>query len=87
MPSGAKGLPNAFSQEVAAILREKIGRRKAAQKLIAADVGISEAQLSAILNGKKHADIEQLDNVCRSIGIKLSDVVKRAEDETSLRDL
>lgn len=85
MPSGAKTPPGPFSQEIAAILRAKIARDQIPQLAISHAVGISQSQLSAILGGKKHADIEQLDELCWVLGLKLVDVFREADEKLNLR--
>lgn len=84
MPSGSKQ-PGALSKEVAAILRAQIARRSLRQDHLSQAVGISQAQMSGILNGKKLLDIEQLDRICWAIGLKYRDVIAEADDATMSR--
>lgn len=85
MPSGAKTPPGPFSKEIAAILRAQMARKQLNQIAVAAAVGISQTQLSGILNAKKHVDVEQLDAICEAIGLRLVDVLREADDATKFR--
>ena len=78
MSKGMKQPPGLLSQEVAAVLRGQLARKKLTQQELATATGISTSQLSMILNGTKHADLEQLDRMCYAVGLKLADVVKEA---------
>ena len=87
MAKGTKSEPGSLTKEVAGILRAQISRKKFSQTAVAADVGISQTQLSGILNAKKHVDIEQLDDICWAIGLNFRDVIAEADKETADRHL
>lgn len=86
MPSGAKTPPGRFSQEIAGILRAQRARKQIGQKELAAAVQISQSQLSGILTGAKHVDIEKLDELCWALGLELvKDVLAPADEALALR--
>jgi transcriptional regulator with XRE-family HTH domain len=76
-----------LTQEIAAILRERIARLRVSQIHVANDAGMSKSQLSAFLGGQKQIDIEQFESVCESLGLDWIEVLKQAEDASSLRRL
>lgn len=57
-------------------------RRGLRQTDIAADVGMSPSQLSRALSATKVFTIDQLDAVCRAVGVSLSGVVAAASTAT-----
>lgn len=63
---------------MAAILRGKIGHDKLTAQAVADAVGMSRAQVSGVLNAKKHVDVEQLDRICFSLGLELEKVLTEA---------
>jgi transcriptional regulator with XRE-family HTH domain len=87
MPRGAKSDPGLLTNEVAAILRAQMARKQLLQNAIAEEADISQTQLSGILNGHKHIDIEQLDRLCYALGLTLRDVVGEADEATTARYL
>jgi DNA-binding Xre family transcriptional regulator len=85
MPAGAKTPPGPFSQELAAILRAQMARKQLWQAQVAVAAGMSQGQLSAVLNGKKHIDMEQLDRLCYVLGLKLVEVLREADEASKWR--
>lgn len=85
MATGSKPAPGALSQEIAAQLRAQIGRKQFTQAALADAVGISTAQMSGILAGKKHVDVEQLDELCFALGLNFREVVASADKATTQR--
>ncbi len=79
MPTGAQPLPSRLSQEVGRILGEAVAQRSATQSEIATAAGMSAAQLSRALSGKKVFTIDQLDSVCSVLAVDLIDVISRAD--------
>ncbi|HWU28956.1 MAG TPA: helix-turn-helix transcriptional regulator [Microbacterium sp.] len=79
MPTGAQPLPSRLSQEVGRILGEAVAERSATQADIAIAAGMSPAQLSRALSGKKVFTIDQLDSVCSVLDVDLIDVITRAD--------
>ncbi|MDF2578541.1 MAG: hypothetical protein K0S49_120 [Microbacterium sp.] len=57
------------------MLASEIARRGLRQTDIAAQAGMSVSQLSRVLGAKKVFTIDQLDAVCRAVGIRIADVV------------
>jgi plasmid maintenance system antidote protein VapI len=87
MASGTKPPPGVLSEALGEILRAQIARKKLKQSDIAAEMGISQTQLSGIVNAKKHVDIEQLDQLCWVIGLEFWEVVQEADNEVTDRQL
>lgn len=85
MAKGTKPAPGVLSQEIAATLRAQLGRKQFSQSALAAAVGISQTQLSGILNARKHVDVEQLDELCFALGLSFREVIAAADRATSHR--
>jgi DNA-binding Xre family transcriptional regulator len=85
MATGKKAATTALSNEIAAILRAQIARKKIVQSALSTAVNLSQAQLSGILNANKHVDVEKLDELCWALGLELRLVVAEADENTSAR--
>lgn len=85
MPKAPKRAIGPLQAEIAADLRAEVARRQVIQSSLAAAADISGAQLSELLAGKKHMDVEQLDRICFALDLKLRDVIERAEKATGSR--
>ncbi|MDF2578540.1 MAG: hypothetical protein K0S49_119 [Microbacterium sp.] len=75
VPTGRTPEPGPLSLHVANVLASEIARRGLRQTDIAVQAGMSASQLSRVLAAKKVFTIDQLDAVCRAVGIPLVDVV------------
>ncbi|MFS0712304.1 helix-turn-helix transcriptional regulator [Microbacterium sp. 2P01SA-2] len=75
MPTGRTPEPGPLSRHVANLLATEIARRGLRQTDVAAAAGMSASQLSRVLAAKKVFTIDQLDGVCRAVGIPLAQVV------------
>ncbi|MFS0712303.1 helix-turn-helix transcriptional regulator [Microbacterium sp. 2P01SA-2] len=75
MPTGKTPEPGPLSRHVARLLSSEIARRGWRQIDIAARAGMSASQLSRALAAKKVFTLDQLDAVCRAVGIAIADVV------------
>ena len=62
-----------------------MGHDKITTQALADAVGMSRAQMSGVLNAKKHVDIEQLDRICFSLGLEMEKVLKEVERAASDR--
>lgn len=69
MPSGSKPQPGPLSRSVGAILRGRMARIDVGTAEIAAAVGVSRSQLSKMLRGVAHIDVEQLASLATSVGL------------------
>lgn len=85
MPAGAKTPPGPFSKEIAAILRAQMARKQLLQTPVARAINLSQTQLSAILLGQKHIDIEKLDELCYVLGLRLVPVLEEADAASKWR--
>ena len=87
MPAAARPAPGPLSQELSAILRERIARLRVAQIHVAHDAGMSTSQLSDFLAGKKTIDIERVEAICLALDLNFLETIKRAEAASSRRKL
>lgn len=87
MPSGTKPVPGVLSQEVAAILRAQMARKRVSQGELATAVNSAQSQVSGILNARKHVDIEKLDELCQALGLEFAEVIRSADRATEARYL
>lgn len=85
MPSGTKPEPGVLSQEVAAILRAQLARKRITQAELADAVNSAQTQISGILNARKHVDIEKLDEICQALGLEFAEVIREADAATEAR--
>lgn len=85
MPTGTQALPSPLSQHVGRLLSDAIAARGLAQAHVATKAGMSPAQLSRALTGKKVFTLDQLDAVCAVVGADLIDVVAAADAATRSR--
>lgn len=75
----SKDLPSEFTKEIASIVDSWRVRRGLKQKDLELPLGVSKGQVSRLLKGLKHWDIEQLDNVCAFLGVSVLEVISEAE--------
>jgi transcriptional regulator with XRE-family HTH domain len=87
VPTGTQPLPSPLSQHVGRLLADAINARALAQNQVAEQSGISPAQLSRVLSGKKVFTLDQLDAVCAVVGVDLIDIVSAADAATRARPL
>lgn len=85
MPSGARTPPGPLTQEITALVREHIARKKWNYITVAAAAQIAPSTFSAVVNGQKPLDIEQLDRIAWAIGYPLEQLVAQAEKNTANR--
>lgn len=85
MPTGTQPLPGPLSQHVGRLLTELIGASGSSQAAVAGDAGMSPAQLSRALAGKKVFTLDQLDAVCTTLGADIVAVVSKADAATRAR--
>lgn len=85
MPATARPEPSAITKEVAAILTGALARRGLEQQELAAAVGISRSQISRMLAGNKHWDVDQLGAACDFLGLDVLDVLREATSAVQMR--
>lgn len=85
MPTGTRPLPGPISIHVARLITEAIAGRGLRQSDVATEANISASQLSRVLAGTKVFTLDQLDDVCRAVGLDIGAVVMAA-DEAARRD-
>lgn len=67
------------------MLREHIARKRWSYTTIAAASGMPLSTFSAVVNGHKQIDIEQLDRICYAVDYDVVDLIKQAEEKTRYR--
>lgn len=88
MSRAAKPAPGPLSLEVASLLRAEMGRQNNLSKSeLARRAGLDRTAVSDIVRGLQQADIEQLDAICQALGVTLTDILVKAEQETDARRL
>jgi DNA-binding Xre family transcriptional regulator len=61
------------------ILRDVLEAQGRSQTWLAAEVGISQSQMSKHLRGERTLNLDQLDAICHALGLHLHDVVQAAD--------
>lgn len=81
MATAAKIPPRALTVTVMALLRQRMGELMVNYSDVArhGQVEISPEQTRKILKGEKPVTLEELDQICSALQVRLSDVVRRAE--------
>ena len=69
-----------LSLAVAAQLRAERAAASLTVEQLARQSGVSKNSLLAVLNGKRTADVTQLDAICRALKVSLLDLFTRAEE-------
>lgn len=87
MAKGSKPPTGPLTHAVGEILRAQAGRKQLNKTQLSELTGIPRTTLSPILDGKKHADIEMLDEICVTLDLNLVTVIKQADAETEYRHL
>jgi len=88
MPRAAKPAPGPLSLEVASLLRAEMGRQDNMSKSeLARKSGVERTTVSDIVRGLSQADLEQLDAICQALGVRMTDILRAAEDATDSRRL
>lgn len=82
VPTGKTPTPGPLSRHIATTLIAEIRQRGLRQVEIAARAGMSPSQLSRVLAARKVFTIDQLDAVCRAIGVPLTQVITQAVQAT-----
>lgn len=85
MPASARPEPSDLTKEIAAIIKGLMVRRGVEQQVLAASVGVSPAQMSRMLSGGKHWDIDQLFRATAFLGADFNAVVDDAERTVAAR--
>ena len=79
MPSGSKTLPCDEDLKVASILDRERLRQNIDQTNLGAMIGISQSQISRMLDGTKPATLTEFMQICKVLGLVASEVIKEAE--------
>jgi plasmid maintenance system antidote protein VapI len=85
MPTGARTRPGPLTQEITALLREHIARKKWSYVAVADAAKIPTSTFGDLVNGRKPIDIEQLDRICWAVGYGIEELVAKAEQNTANR--
>lgn len=71
---------------IASMIRGLMARHGVKQAEMAESIGVSQSQLSKMIRGVRPIDIDQLDGMCRALGVDLSGIIKDAEQTLSAYD-
>lgn len=85
MATSTKPTPGPLSEELAERLRAQMARKKVSQSSLANAVNLSQAQLSGVLNARKHLDVEKLDEICWVLGLNFRDLIAEIDAASSRR--
>jgi transcriptional regulator with XRE-family HTH domain len=85
MPASARPEPSDLTKETAAIIKGLMVRRGQEQQALAAAVGVSAPQMSRMLAGVKHWDIDQLFRASAFLGADLREIILDAEQTVAAR--
>lgn len=78
MPSGTKPEPSSFTK---AIARRVNSEKQLSNAELARQTGISRPHLIKMLQGGKHWDVDQLDAICKALGLDIVEIIDAAEKE------
>jgi len=88
MAGGYKSAPGPLTQEIAAIIREKMARDNIKDGQLSAAVGearLSRPQINKIRLGQKQIDVEDLERICWALGLDFLAVLAQADAATPNR--
>jgi transcriptional regulator with XRE-family HTH domain len=85
MPASARPEPSDLTKEVAAIIKGLMVRRGHEQQALATAVGVSPAQMSRMLAGGKHWDIDQLFRAAEFLNSDYREIILDAEQTVAAR--
>lgn len=77
MPS-TKKTPGAYSRSIATILRREAESQDVTQTVLGETIGLSQSQMSRILNGMRVLDVDQVQGLCDLLGLRFEDVMQEA---------
>lgn len=79
VPAAPNSAPGPFSLAVAAILRDEFDQISMSRRQLAPLVGLSYSQLAKLFRGERVMDLEQLDAICRELGLSVTEIVDAAD--------
>lgn len=82
MPLAPQPLPGPFSRALGGILRKAIHQENATLAVVSRGVGVSEGQLSKLLNGKRRMDVDLLDDLCEFLQLDLEETIRAARGKS-----
>lgn len=85
MPASARPEPSDLTKEVAAIIKGLMVRRGKEQQALAAATGVSAPQMSRMLSGAKHWDIDQLFRAAEFLEADYREIILDAERTVAAR--
>lgn len=86
MPGGTKPPVGPLAHEVARIIRGHLARIGWTHGELGARVDISASQISRMLRGHRHMDVDQLDRICTALNLRVVDVLSEAERTIALTE-
>lgn len=87
MPGAAKAPVGPLGHEVGRIIRGRLAYMEWTHGQLAAKVGLSTSQMSRMLKGDRHMDVDLLAQICDVLGLDIvSDVWREAQSTIKNRD-
>lgn len=78
-------MPGPLTKSIAAILREAVEERGLTQTQVAEAIDQSQSQVSKYLRGEVVMDAEEIDRICRLVGMSIADVITAADKASRSR--
>lgn len=77
------GTVGALTQGIARVLRGKLAEAQRSQEWFGKIIGVSQGQASKILRGTKPITLDQLQLASDALGLRMSQVIRLAEEPTT----
>lgn len=78
-------MPGPLTRHVAAKLRAAVEQRGLTQEQVGEQLGQSQSQVSKYLRGEVTLDLEEVDVICRTVGLNITELIRAADEETKDR--
>lgn len=78
MPQAPKPAPGPGALRIAALLRARRQELGVTQKALAAETGLAQQTISALLLGQRTIDVDQLQLLCDALGLDVQDAMRKA---------
>jgi transcriptional regulator with XRE-family HTH domain len=82
VPTAARRQPGQLGRAVATILDLEVLAQGLTQQALGDLVGLSQTQIGSYLRGHKGMTVDEAGDICRALGLTLSEVIVSAEAES-----
>lgn len=76
--------PGPLAQRIAAELRAELGRQNLSRRWLAEQIGQSHVNVSRWVNGDGGMSFDNLDSMCRALGITVADLLAAVERQSAV---